>query len=131
MMNVDMQDYGLLPPNDLYAPINEQVLRNVPSGYVGLRGAQFTDTPVDKLTPDDYAFHRSYDTPIPFSNVLAFDQPMIPWHVMFQDAAVARAEKPAPRAARSFTTSGSDYQMFREEDLNRVNQYIESLPKLK
>jgi len=131
MMNVDMQDYGLLPPNDLYAPINEQVLRNVPSGYVGLRGAQFTDTPVDKLTPDDYAFHRSYDTPIPFSNVLAFDQPMIPWHVMFQDAALARAEKPAPRAARSFTTSGSDYQMFREEDLNRVNQYIESLPKLK
>jgi|TARA_B110000902_G_scaffold155587_1_gene178553 hypothetical protein len=56
---------------------------------------------------------------------------MVPWNVLFKDAADARVGKPAHNAARSFQTSGSDYQMFREEDLNRVNQYIENLPKLK
>ncbi|MDC1436988.1 hypothetical protein N8303_07060 [Gammaproteobacteria bacterium] len=130
MMGVDMQNYGILPPNDLYAPINEQVMRNVQAGSVGMRGGQFTDIqPGDMQTIE--GLHPSYNTVIPFSNTISLDQPMVPWNVLFKDAADARVGKPAHNAARSFQTSGSDYQMFREEDLNRVNQYIENLPKLK
>ena len=130
MMGVKMQDYGILPPNDLYAPINEQVMRNVQAGSVGMRGGQFTDIkPSDMQTLE--GLHPSYNTIIPFSNTISLDQPMVPWNVLFKDAADARVGKPAHNAARSFQTSGADYQMFREEDLNRVNQYIESLPKLK
>ena len=130
MMGVEMQNYGILPPNDLYAPINEQVMRNVQAGSVGMRGGQFTDIkPGDMQTIE--GLHPSYNTVIPFSNTISLDQPMVPWNVLFKDAADARVGKPAHNAARSFQTSGSDYQMFREEDLKRVNQYIESLPKLK
>jgi len=130
MMGVNMQDYGILPPNDLYAPINEQVMRNVPSGSVGMRGGQFTDiSPSDMQTIE--GLHPSYNTIIPFSNTISLDQPMVPWNVLFKDAADSRIGKPAHNAARSFQTSGTDYQMFREEDLNRVNRYLESLPKLK
>jgi len=126
--SVKMQDYGILPPNDLYAPINEQVMRNVQPGSVGLRGGVFTD-----IKPGDMqmieGLHPSYNTVIPFSNTVSFDQPMVPWNVLFKDAADKRAGRAPHNAARSFQTSGSDYQMFREEDLQRVNQYLRNLPR--
>ena len=73
--------------------------------------------------------HPSYNTVIPFSNTVSFDQPMVPWNVLFKDAADKRAGRAPHNAARSFQTSGSDYQMFREEDLQRVNQYLRNLPR--
>jgi len=54
-----MQDYGILPPNDLYAPINEKILKNTPFGSIGLLAGQFTDQSVKEMCPDNFRNHRS------------------------------------------------------------------------
>ena len=126
MLQADMQKYGIMPPNDLYAPINEQIMRDLPGGHVGFRGGLFTDMdPKDMQAVE--GVHRSYNTPIPLETVFAMEEAPVPWRVVFDDAAKRVADKPTARANRSFQTSGSDYQMFREEDYNRVMDYYKQI----
>ena len=113
--------------NDIYSALMEPELLGQ-QGMAGFRGMGSVFADPTELARD-FNRHYSYDTIIPGDGVYTFEEGLIPWQIMFPDAAARRADKTAANAYSSLRNNGTEYQMPDKEWLQGIVDYLATLEK--